>query len=112
MAEWGLSPVGFVRSAFTPVESNVHWRVSGGGPDAPYWYYVENGTSKMTARPFIEPAKAALFQIYVPQLVKQPRTQNEIITASAFFFYHELLRLVPVGETENLKDSIQIERIQ
>ena len=115
MAEYGISLLGFTRSALRPAPLELEpswWQVRIGGHDLEYWYYIENGTINppREPRPFIAPTVTLLTQVKMAQFIQREDTLPEAVEAAAKWLADEWRKRVPV-DTGALQDSIVAERI-
>lgn len=57
-----IGATGALHGSIQVARMGNQWGVTAGGPDAPYATYVEYGTMKMNAQPFLRPAIAEVIQ--------------------------------------------------
>lgn len=120
MSGWGVRIAGI--SAAQQAIKNVEVRYSGGaayvvGPTAEYSVYVELGTSRMPARPFVRPAAERVQQnlrFYVDRFADDPENEDAVLRAVAVGVQEEIQRVITekgLIDTGNMRASVRIQKV-
>ena len=76
------------------------------GVGASYGAYVEFGTSRMQAQPYLFPAARFVMRTQFPVIVQQARSADDLVAKLALAIEREAKQRAPV-ETGNLRGSIK-----
>lgn len=124
MSGWGVSLTGYSRAV--SLLEGLEMNLSGDtmfivGPSVEYAIYVDRGTSKMEARPFVEPA-ARRVQSNVNSHVSDfidgslfNASEEAIVRAAALAVQLEMVRIITrkgAVDTGAMRDSVSIEKVK
>lgn len=111
MASFGVNLIGAAELVSTMRRAKARWGISGSdvwivGVGAEYGAYVEFGTSRMRAQPYLVPAVLHVSRTQIPTLERKASSLDEFVALIALAIEREAKMQAPV-DTGFLRSSIQ-----